>query len=36
VGSLKAGCLPLAGINAGSDRLAEGTVLRQILRPNLM
>jgi alcohol dehydrogenase len=31
---LKSGFLPLEGINAGFDRLAEGSVLRQVLRPN--
>lgn len=31
---LKSGSLPLAEINAGFDRLAEGSVLRQVLRPN--
>ncbi|WP_149537255.1 zinc-dependent alcohol dehydrogenase family protein [Siccirubricoccus phaeus] len=35
VGSLKSGFLPLAEINAGFDRLAEGQVLRQVLRPNM-
>ena len=34
VDRLKSGELPLEGINAGFDRLAEGSVLRQILRPN--
>jgi len=34
VDRLKSGELPLSDINAGFDRLAEGTVLRQILRPN--
>ncbi len=34
VGSLKSGFLPLAEINAGFDRLSDGTVLRQVLRPN--
>jgi alcohol dehydrogenase len=34
VGSLKSGFLPLEQINAGFDRLAEGNVLRQVLRPN--
>ena len=31
---LKSGSLPLSEINAGFDRLAEGNVLRQVLRPN--
>ena len=31
---LKSGTLPLAEINAGFDRLADGSVLRQVLRPN--
>ena len=35
VGSLKSGFLPLAEINAGFDRLSDGTVLRQVLRPNM-
>ncbi len=34
VGRLKSGTLPLEEINAGFDRLAEGSVLRQVLRPN--
>jgi len=34
VGSLKSGFLPLAEINAGFDRLSDGNVLRQVLRPN--
>ena len=34
VGSLKSGFLPLEQINAGFDRLADGNVLRQVLRPN--
>jgi alcohol dehydrogenase len=34
VGSLKSGFLPLSEINAGFDRLADGGVLRQVLRPN--
>ena len=34
VDRLKSGYLPLEDINAGFDRLADGTVLRQILRPN--
>ena len=34
VDRLKSGYLPLEGINAGFDRLADGSVLRQILRPN--
>ncbi|MCB4824415.1 zinc-dependent alcohol dehydrogenase family protein [Roseicella aerolata] len=34
VGSLKSGFLPLSEINAGFDRLAEGNVLRQVLKPN--
>src|SRR5262249_49717890 len=34
VGSLKSGFLPLKDINAGFDRLADGSVLRQILQPN--
>ncbi|MBL6454433.1 zinc-dependent alcohol dehydrogenase family protein [Belnapia sp. T6] len=34
VGRLKSGTLGLDGINAGFDRLAEGAVLRQMLRPN--
>jgi alcohol dehydrogenase len=35
VGSLKSGFLPLSEINAGFDRLSDGTVLRQVLRPNM-
>ncbi|MEN0073225.1 MAG: zinc-dependent alcohol dehydrogenase family protein [Paracraurococcus sp.] len=35
VGSLKSGFLPLSEINAGFDRLADGNVLRQVLRPNM-
>ena len=35
VGSLKSGFLPLAEINAGFDRLSDGTVRRQVLRPNM-
>ena len=31
---LKSGSLPLSEINAGFDRLADGNVLRQVLRPN--
>ena len=31
---LRSGFVPLDEINAGFDRLAEGSVLRQILRPN--
>ncbi len=34
VDRLRSGFLGLDGINAGFDRLAEGGVLRQILRPN--
>ena len=34
VGRLRSGFLPLEEINAAFDRLAEGGVLRQILRPN--
>jgi alcohol dehydrogenase len=34
VGSLKSGFLPLSEINAGFDRLSDGNVLRQVLRPN--
>ncbi len=34
VEKLKSGFLPLSEINAGFDRLADGGVLRQILRPN--
>lgn len=34
VDRLRSGFLGLEGINAGFDRLAEGAVLRQILRPN--
>jgi alcohol dehydrogenase len=34
VARLKSGELPLSAINAGFDRLADGSVLRQILRPN--
>ena len=34
VGRLRSGFLPLDDINAGFDRLADGGVLRQILRPN--
>ena len=34
VDRLRSGFLALAEINAGFDRLAEGAVLRQILRPN--
>ena len=35
VGFLKSGFLPLSEIHAGFDRLAYGTVLRQVLRPNM-
>ncbi|MBN8888846.1 MAG: alcohol dehydrogenase [Acetobacteraceae bacterium SCN 69-10] len=35
VDRLRSGDVPLAGINAGFDRLAEGSVLRQILRPHM-
>jgi alcohol dehydrogenase len=34
VDKLKAGDVSLEQINEGFDRLAEGTVLRQLLRPN--
>jgi alcohol dehydrogenase len=34
VGRLKSGTLALAEINLGFDRLADGSVLRQVLRPN--
>jgi len=34
VGKLKSGFVSLDGINEGFDRLSDGTVLRQILRPN--
>jgi alcohol dehydrogenase len=34
VGRLRSGFVALEGINAAFDRLAEGGVLRQILRPN--
>ena len=34
VNKLKSGFVSLEEINAGFDRLADGTVLRQILRPN--
>lgn len=34
VDRLKSGELPLEAINEGFDRLSDGTVLRQILRPN--
>lgn len=34
VQKLKSGFVSLDGINEGFDRLADGTVLRQILRPN--
>jgi alcohol dehydrogenase len=34
VQKLRSGFLPLSDINAGFDRLADGSVLRQILRPN--
>lgn len=36
VEKLKSGFLPLSEINAGFDRLADGGVLRQILKPNAM
>ncbi|MBL6081601.1 zinc-dependent alcohol dehydrogenase family protein [Belnapia sp. T18] len=32
---LKSGTLPLADINSAFDRLADGSVLRQLLRPNI-
>ena len=34
VQKLQSGFVSLDQINAGFDRLADGTVLRQILRPN--
>ena len=34
VQKLRSGFVSLEEINEGFDRLAEGTVLRQILRPN--
>ena len=34
VGRLRSGFVALEEINAAFDRLAEGGVLRQILRPN--
>jgi alcohol dehydrogenase len=34
VEKLKSGFLPLSEINAGFDRLSDGGVLRQVLRPN--